>query len=433
MGHVREQVLAATAGRDRVVDAVKAGALCLVILGHSLAWTVAPDGTASTTLDAVPAAAPLTWVVQTLPLFFLVAGSGLARVGGAPTPARIAGRIDRLAAPALPLMAATLLLSLVAGRLVSSDAGMAAGLLPTQLLWFLGVYLMLVVVSPILVRLRSAWWLLAALLAIATVDVLRVNVDETLGWLNLVLVWSLFAGAGMRLSGLRALPRGLLAAALVTSLGGAVALVVTGPYSAALITTTATPGITNLAPPTLVLALAGIAQVSVLLLAWSLLERLLRRDAVWVAVAVFASRAMELYLWHMLGFTLAIGAVLAVGFAPGPLSLAWWLLHLAVLLVVVGAVWLAAPGLTRATGSVAGLARRLAPSDVARRSLPAAMALALLASLLLLATSESGMADPLTPRVVIVLPYLPLVALALLVLVTGLAGQRRAGADAPAR
>ena len=145
---------------------------------------------------------------------------------------------------------------------------------------------------------------------------LRVTVDETLGWINLLLVWALFAAAGMRLAALRALPRALLASALVASVVAAVALVLVGPYSSALITTTATPGITNLAPPTLVLAFAGMAQVCVLLLLWPVLARLLDRDAVWVAVAVFASRAMELYLWHMLGFTLAIGGVLALGVAP---------------------------------------------------------------------------------------------------------------------
>jgi hypothetical protein len=425
MGRTREQVLAVTAGRDRVIDAVKAGALCLVILGHSLAWTVAPDGTASNTLEAAPGAAPLTWVLQTLPLFFLVAGPGLARVGAAPTAERMAGRIERLAAPALPLMAVTLVLALAAGALVSPDAGAAAGLLPTQLLWFLGVYLMLVVLSPILVRLHSPWWLLVAALAIGAVDALRVNVDTTLGWINLVLVWSLFAGAGMQLPALRALPRGVLATALVVSVAGAVALVMLGPYSSALITTTASPGITNLAPPTLVLALAGSAQVCVLLLAWPLLERLLRRDAVWVAVAVFASRAMELYLWHMLGFTLAIGVVLGTGIAPLPLSLGWWLLHLAVLVVVVGIVWLAAPVLSGATTSLAAWLGRRAPTDIVRRDLRVGIVAAIVAGLALLAASESGMAAPLTPRIVIVLPYVPVVALAMLTVVVGLAAGRR--------
>jgi hypothetical protein len=419
MTRTRERVLAATAGRDRVIDAVKAGALCLVILGHALAWNVSPDGTASNTLDAVPAAAPLTWVLQTLPLFFVAAGVGLARIGSAPTADRVTARLERLTTPALPLMLATVALSLVAGVLISSDAGAAAGILPTQLLWFLGVYLVLVVASPVLVRLRSGWWLLAALLLIGAVDLLRVNVDATLGWINLLLVWSLFATAGMRLDALRALPRTLLASALVLSVLCAVALVLVGPYSAALITTTATPGITNLAPPTLVLAFAGTAQVCVLLLLWPVLARLLARDAVWVAVAVFASRAMELYLWHMLGFTLAIGAVLATGFAPATLTPGWWLVHAAVAGVVVAVVWLLAPLLARTARGLAQLLGRVVRVDLRRARVAVVMACAVVAGATLLAVSESGMADPFVPRIVIVLPYLPAASLVVLAALIG--------------
>jgi hypothetical protein len=425
MSHTREAVLAATTGRDRVIDAVKAGALCLVILGHALAWNVSPDGTASNTLDAVPAAAPLTWVLQTLPLFFLAAGAGLARIGGEPAADRVASRVERLTAPALPLMLVTVVLSLVAGALVSADAGAAAGLLPTQLLWFLGVYLMLVVVSPVLVRLRSGWWLLVAIVLIGTVDVLRVTVDDTLGWINLLLVWSLFAAAGMRLTALRALPRGLLASGLVLSVLAAVTLVLVGPYSSALITTTATPGITNLAPPTLVLAFAGAAQVCLLLLLWPVLSRLLDRDAVWVPVAVFGSRAMELYLWHMLGFTLAIGIVLASGIAPAPLTPGWWLLHVAVAALVVTIVWLLAPALARTAHVLAHLLGRVARLDLARRPVAVVMACAVLASATLLAVSESGMADPLHARIVIVLPYVPAAALVVLGIIVGAAHTSR--------
>jgi hypothetical protein len=421
MTYLRERVLAATTGRDRVVDAVKAGALCLVIVGHSMAWNVTADGTAANTLEAVPAAAPLTWLVQTLPLFFLVAGAGLVRTGREPTSQGIAARIDRLVPPALPLMLATIALSLLAGLLISADAGLAAGVLPTQLLWFLGVYLMLIVASPVLVRLRSPWWLLAALVAIAAVDVLRVNVDQLVGWINLVLVWSLFAAGGMRLAALRSLPRAILGVGLIASVLAASTLVLVGPYSSALVTTTATPGITNLAPPTLVLAFAGIAQVCALLLAWPLLDRLMRRDTGWVVVAVVGSRAMELYLWHMLGFTLAIGVVLGTGYAPDTLSIAWWLLHLAVLAVVVGTVWLAAPLLGRTSVGLSGLLARAVRLRLDRWPVPVAVAVAAVASLSLLAVSESGLAQPLTPRVVIVLPYLPAAALVVLGVIAGLA------------
>ena len=73
MGSIASKVLAASAGRDRVMDAVKALALLLVIAGHSLAWTVTSSGSVINTLDAVPYMFPLTWVLQILPLFVLLA------------------------------------------------------------------------------------------------------------------------------------------------------------------------------------------------------------------------------------------------------------------------------------------------------------------------------------------------------------------------
>ena len=50
-----------------------------------------------------------------------------------------------------------------------------------------------------------------------------------------------------------------------------------------------------------------------------------------------------------------------------------------------------------------------------------AAVVAAVASLSLLAVSESGLAQPLTPRVVIVLPYLPAAALVVLGVIAGLA------------
>ena len=44
MSSLSTRVLAASAGRDRVSDGVKALALALVILGHGLAWTITPGG-----------------------------------------------------------------------------------------------------------------------------------------------------------------------------------------------------------------------------------------------------------------------------------------------------------------------------------------------------------------------------------------------------
>jgi fucose 4-O-acetylase-like acetyltransferase len=427
MGTVTSKVLAASAGRDRVMDAVKALALLLVVVGHSLAWTVTGSGSVINTLDAVPAVFPLTWVLQILPLFFLLAGAGLTRLSGSGEARGCLARLTRLAAPALPLIAVTMVLAVAAQALAGSDAGNAAGVLPVQLVWFLGVYLVLVAVAPLLVRLSGPWAVAAWLVVILGVDLLRIHVNEAIGWANLILVWGLFAALGTRLDRLRTLPRALLAAGAIVFAASAIIAIVIGPYSPALISTDAVEGISNLAPPTIVLALVGLAQICILLLLWPLLQRVLDRDRLWVPVAIFASRAMEIYLWHMLVFTLAIAGMLALVLAPAALSPLWWLQHIAVAAVVLAVVWFAAPALARLAKGVAGLLGRVAP----RLHLGPAWARILLvvSGVALLCVSESGVGQPLTARIVVVFSYIPLVALALLCVIVGIATKASAVVD----
>ncbi len=429
VGGWRDRVVAATTGRDRVVDAVKAVALLLVIVGHSLAWTTASDGTVANTLESVPQAFPLTWVLQLLPLFFVLAGQGLVRLGRRPTGDEAARRIVRLVAPALPLMVVTMVLSVIVDVVAEPDIAEAAGLLPVQLVWFLGIYLVVVALAPLLVRVRRVVAFAGWLAAIAVIDVLRVNVSATIGWVNLVLVWALFASLGTQLERIRNLPRRTLAVALGLCVIAFCCLIFWGPYSPALISTDALPGISNLAPPTLVLAFAGLAQMFALALAWPALDARLRSDRVWVVVAVPGSRAMELYLWHMMLFTMAIALAIAVGFAPPVLSPLWWLGHMLALLVVVASAWTLAP-VARAAAS--GLARglgALAPQWTRLDRLPPAIGLlaAGVAGFVLLLVSESGLGQAATVRTVIAVPYVPLVALLILALTVAIASASRKG------
>src|SRR5215471_17904995 len=93
-GHVipRASALAARidaatpAHRDRAVDALRALAIAGVILGHWLVTAlVVTHGRTGTTvadkspLHAMPYLAPLSWIFQTLAIFFLVGGYAAAR------------------------------------------------------------------------------------------------------------------------------------------------------------------------------------------------------------------------------------------------------------------------------------------------------------------------------------------------------------------
>lgn len=82
---------ATPAGRDRSVDALRAFAILGVVLGHWLvtALTATADGGLSTTspLAHLPWVAPVSWVFQTLAVFFLVGGH-VAALGYATARAR---------------------------------------------------------------------------------------------------------------------------------------------------------------------------------------------------------------------------------------------------------------------------------------------------------------------------------------------------------
>ena len=55
-------------------------------------------------------------------------------------------------------------------------------------MWFLGVYLILVAAAPILVRLSGPGVMAAWLVVILGVDLVRIHVNELVGWANLILV-----------------------------------------------------------------------------------------------------------------------------------------------------------------------------------------------------------------------------------------------------
>ena len=64
--------------RNRVVDTVRAGAILVVVFGHWLAASIwlKPDGEIAllNSLEWIPYSSWVTWIVQVMPIFFLVGG-----------------------------------------------------------------------------------------------------------------------------------------------------------------------------------------------------------------------------------------------------------------------------------------------------------------------------------------------------------------------
>ncbi len=219
------------ASRDRVVDFVRSMSLAVVVLGHILMAVVVWDGHVPRVLnllDEYRALRIATWALQVMPLFF-AAGAIANRTSwvraserGEPWRVWMWGRTRRLMRPVVYYLAAWIPLILVLEFTVPDSASRLAGL-STQLLWFLGVYVLIVAMTPLEQRLaRHGLVSIAALLAaVALVDSLRFHVLEALDLANFVLVWIMAATLGLIVSdwddGRRVRLLGLVAAALAVN------------------------------------------------------------------------------------------------------------------------------------------------------------------------------------------------------------------------
>ncbi|MFE3633711.1 acyltransferase [Streptomyces sp. NPDC059168] len=344
---------ATPASRDRAVDALRALAICGVVLGHWLVTALVPqDGAlhSASPLQRLPWLAPVSWVFQTLAVFFLVGGHvatrslASAQARGRSYGAWLGRRLTRLLRPLLALL--TLWTAAAAALLLS---GTPFGTLHTLVklalspLWFLLVFAALTAATPLLVRLSPLW----PLAVVLHVDLLRfgLHVGPRLGWVNVAAGWLVPYTLGA------AWTRGELEtrrAAWTLLLGGAAAtalLVTCAGYPASMV---GVPGaaVSNLNPPTLAAVTFGLAQCGLALLLRDRLRRAMRRPLAWAAVALANLSAMTVFLWHQTALMTTTAAVFATGRLPGlhthPDGLRWVaarLLWLPVFTAVLALYW----------------------------------------------------------------------------------------------
>lgn len=335
---------AAPPDRDPALDAARTACLIAVVTIHILLVTLTTDP-ATGALSTVMAPTrqgwypPVSWLVQVMPLFFVVGGCasaiswsrrGAAGMSGA---AWVRARLLRLVLPAAALWAALALAGLAATaaglpedwvRLALQGLGMH--------LWFVGAYALCLAAVPLLhgLHTRRPGRTMAALVLLSlAVELLRILADRPWwGLLGFAPVWLAIHQIGFlrwdgtfrRASGPRLLG---LAAAAALAVAGLSAL----PWWA-------DDGLATLNPPTLCMLALGAAQACVLELASPALGRLMALRPVQAVAWVIGSRAMTLYLWHLP----VIVAVMAVwwllgGPDPEPGSGRWWLWRIPLALV----------------------------------------------------------------------------------------------------
>ena len=329
------------ADRNRVVDALRAGSILVVVFGHWLmAAITVEDGTLVPNHLLVLAewTHPLTWVLQVMPIFFFVGGYAnalswrSARRRGETYGSWLRSRLRRLAIPVIPVLLFWTAFGWLALNLglpwETLQLASQVALVPT---WFLAAYVVIVTIAPPLLALwdRIGIWSIVAGFALAGLcDLLSIAGGVVpVGFLNYVFVWGTvhqlgYAWLDGKLDGM-----GKRIGLTLTGFLATLALVWAGPYPVAMVGLD-TAEITNSYPPRVTLAFLGLFQVGLVLIFEGPLRRWLNRRRAWQFVVGVNLQIMTLYLWHLTAMVLVIGISLqlgGLGLGMEPLSAAWWL------------------------------------------------------------------------------------------------------------
>jgi len=300
--------------RDRVVDGARAAALLVVVVGHVVMAVVAwPDGVPvlGNLLAAYPWTQALTWILQIMPLFFFAGGAANAlsydrhRARGGDYASWLWGRGRRLLRPVWIYLALMAVIATIVTLLAPARTAEPLMLLTTQLLWFLGAYLIVTALAPLFratSRRGGALGVLVLLALVAAVDLARfaLGLPEAVALLNFALVWAVPAYAGsLRAHGtLATYPWQAMVGAVCAGFAANAVLIRYGPYPVSMVGMPGEP-VSNMAPPTIVLAIHAVVLAALVTLLDAPLRRLLGRPGVWRPVTGVNLVAMTLYLWHL--------------------------------------------------------------------------------------------------------------------------------------
>jgi fucose 4-O-acetylase-like acetyltransferase len=333
VGQLARRIDAATPPqRDRAVDALRALAIAGVIGGHWLVTAlVLGKGHGGTVLSddsplaSMPWLAPLSWIFQTLAVFFLVGGYSAARSYRGGYLPWLRKRMVRLARPVATLVAVWI--PVTVGLLLAGVSGATVHtllFLVISPLWFLGVYAGLTALTPAamwLVRRFGAWAAAFPAAVVAIADLVRFGLHEPswVGWVNLPAGWLVpyLLGIAWALGSLRG--RRVPALMLAGGAAATAALIAWAGYPASMVGVNGSH-ISNLNPPTLAAVTFGIAQCGLALLLRDRLARLMHRPLAWAAIAMVNLSAMTLFLWHQTAFVTVSSLGLLAGRVPGLLT-----------------------------------------------------------------------------------------------------------------
>ncbi len=347
------------ASRDRYVDFLRAASILAVVAGH---WLISlnqrQDGEVST-VSAIGETSWLwlgTWFLQVIPLFFFVGGfanltafESNRRRGGS-TGRFLRTRMARLLKPTLVFIGVWIVIEVALHVADCCGTGLFRGVkappatVPFGPLWFIGVYIVVVLVSPLTIRLHRRFGVVVpVVLLVAAVA------GDAFGFIggmsaarvpNIASVWLLAHQLGYFYADgrLTRMTKGQLWAMALGAL--AVLIMLTNPliwfghgpeyfsglphYPKSLLGTDNEP-ISNMNPPTLALVAMTFWSIALAMLARPRVARWLERSRPWREVVLVNTIVMTLFLWHMTAYLLAVLVLWPLGLGRETDStFRWW-------------------------------------------------------------------------------------------------------------
>lgn len=356
--------------RDRYVDFLRAFSISVVVIGHWLtAVIVRTDGgiRVFNAIGIIPGLWITTWVFQVMPLFFFVGGfSNLVtldsiRRRGDSIMTFLRKRATRLLKPTGVFLAMWVLIFVVVSFILKNPLQIARHL-PVVLgpLWFLVVYLMVIVITPVMRELHRCcrvWVIIALVILIILVDILRFYAKIPIAaWANIAFIWLFVHQLGF-FYGDGSLVRAPKWVYVVMTLGGLLGLIILtniGVYPKSMVGT-GVDKISNMHPPTLCIAVHSCWLIGAAMILRNTLNRWLARLRPWMLVITANSVIMTLYLWHITAYAVAFLILSPLGLGQEPVGTPlWWLQRL---------VWIIGPAIVLA-GFIKIFARFERPAKV---------------------------------------------------------------------
>lgn len=327
--------------RDHAMDLYRVVALLLIVVGHWVAACLTfSDGAfwRENPLVDLPWTRWLTWMFQVVPVFFVVAGYASAvswghRRGGESLQDWLRRRLARPVGPTAVYVVVMLVVVAVLSAIGVAGSELEFGAWAVAMhLWFLGIYVLVVALTPVVVAAHRRWGLwvpLAMVVVVAGVDAATIGAHlPYAGWLNHLLPWAVLYQLGIAWQD--GMLRGRAALALAGVSAVALALLVgVGPYPISMI---GVPGATvnNTSPPNLALLALGCTQAGLVLAAAPRVNKALKSVRAQGILAIANDNVMALYLWHMVPVVIVALAGYPTGLLPQPVlgTSAWWLFRL---------------------------------------------------------------------------------------------------------